>query len=73
MKRGNVSPETLVAVLRAAQNMGSGHETWEVLLAVAGAVPLSGEARDLYVTTAERLGDFEGRALSALVKSERRK
>jgi hypothetical protein len=73
-KRGSLSPETVVGVLRAAQGMGSSHETSQVLLAVAGAVPLSGEARDLYVTIAERLGDFEeGRALSALVKSERRK
>jgi beta-lactamase regulating signal transducer with metallopeptidase domain len=73
-KRGTLSPETVVAVLRAVQGMGSSHETSQVLLAVAGAVPLSGEARDLYVATAERLGDFEeGRALSALVKSERRK
>jgi beta-lactamase regulating signal transducer with metallopeptidase domain len=74
VKRGNPSAETVVAVLRAAQAMGSSHETSQVLLAVAGAVPLSGEARDLYVATAERLGDFEeGRALSALVKTERRK
>ena len=72
VKRGNPSAETVVAVLRAAQAMGSSHETSQVLLAVAGAVPLSGEARDLYVATAERLGDFEeGRALSALVKTER--
>jgi hypothetical protein len=73
-KRGSLSPETVVAVLRAAQGMGSNHETSQVLLAVAGAVPISGEARDLYIATAERLGDFEeGQALSALVKSERRK
>ncbi len=35
VKRGNLPPETIVAVLRAAQNMGSSHETSQVLLSVA--------------------------------------
>ena len=74
VKRGNLPPETMVAVLRAAQNMGSNHETSQVLLTLATTHPISGEARDLYISTAERLGDFEqGRALAALVKSERRR
>ena len=72
-KRGNLSPETLVALLRAAQGMGSSFETGQVLQTVVATHKLSGEARDVYVTTAERLGDFEqGRALTALVKAERR-
>jgi hypothetical protein len=72
-KRGNLPPETLVAVLRAAQGMGSDFETGQVLQAVAASHQLTGEARDLYVSTAGRLGDFEqGRALTALVKAERR-
>ena len=71
VKRGNLPPETVVAVLRAAQNMGSSHETSQVLMSVASTHQLSGEARDLYVTAAGRLGDFdEGRALTALVKNE---
>jgi len=38
---------------------------------VAATHQIAGEARDLYITTAGRLGDFEeGRALSALVKNE---
>jgi hypothetical protein len=72
-KRPNLAPETLVALLRAAQAMGSNFETGQVLQVVAATHKLSGEARDVYVSTAERLGDFEqGRALTALVKSERR-
>ena len=54
-------------------SMTSGHEASQVLLTVAATQKLSGEARDLYVSTAERLGDYEqGRTLTALVKSERR-
>ena len=73
VKRGNLSPETVVAVLRSTQSMDSGHEASQVLLSIAGNYPISGEARDLYITTAARLGNYEeSRALSALVKSERR-
>jgi hypothetical protein len=73
VKRGNLPPETVVAVLRAAQNMGSNHETSQVLMSLAATHQISGEARQLYVSAAERLGDFEqGRALTALVKAERR-
>jgi len=72
-KRPNLTPETVVAVLRAAQAMGSSFETGQVLQTVVTTHKLSGEARDVYVTIAERLGDFEqGRALTALVKAERR-
>jgi hypothetical protein len=43
-----------------------------VLQTVAAAHPIRGEARDLYVSIAEGLGDFEqGRVLSALLKNER--
>jgi hypothetical protein len=73
VKRGNLPPDTLVSVLRAAQSMGSSHETSQVLTAVASTHAISGEARDVYIAAAGRLGDFEeGRALSALVKSERK-
>jgi beta-lactamase regulating signal transducer with metallopeptidase domain len=74
MKRTDVSADTVLGVLRATQGMSSGFETSQVLLAVAANRPITGEARNLYIATAGRLGDFEeGRALSALVKNERTK
>ena len=74
VQRGDASPETVMAVLRSTGHMDSGFEASQVLLTVASKYTVSGEARDLYITAAERLGDFEqGQALAALVKSERRK
>ena len=52
VKRGSLSPETVVDVLRSAQGMSSGHEASQVLLAVATTHPISGEARDLYIAAA---------------------
>ena len=73
-KRPDASPETILAVLHAAAGMSSGFETSRVLLAVASNHSIEGPARDAYIDAAEKLGDFEqGRTLSALVKSERRK
>jgi len=73
-KRPDASPDTVLAVLRAAATMGSGFEISQVLLAVVSNHAVEGPARDAYVAAAEKLGDFEqGRTLSALVKSERRK
>jgi hypothetical protein len=73
-KRPDASPETILAVLRATSAMGSSFETSQVLLTIASNHPIEGPARDVYIATAEKLGDFEqGRTLSALVKSERRK
>jgi hypothetical protein len=41
-------------------------------MTLAANHPLKGQARELYIDVAERLGEFEqGRALSALVKNER--
>jgi beta-lactamase regulating signal transducer with metallopeptidase domain len=72
--RGNLPKETLVDVLRSARGMNSGFETSQVLQAVASGHTLTGEARDAYIDATEKLGDFEqGRALAALVRSERRK
>ena len=71
-RRAEASPDTIVAILRATQEMRGSFECSQVLQAVAASHPLKGEARDLYIDAAERLGDFEqGRALSALVKNER--
>jgi hypothetical protein len=73
-KRSDLSAETVLAVLRSAQMMGSNFETGRVLQAVAANHEISGEARSAYVDAASRLGDFEeGKALTALIKSERRK
>jgi hypothetical protein len=73
VKRTDLSPQTVLEVLRSAQGMKSSFETSQVLLALAASHPLSGEARDIYIATASRLGDFEeGRALTALVKNERK-
>jgi len=73
-KRPDASPDTIVAVLRASAPMGSSFEIAQVLLAVTASHAVEGPARDAYVAIAEKLGDFEqGRTLSALVKSERRK
>ena len=73
-KRPDASPDTILAVLRAAAPMGSSFEIAQVLLAVTSNHAVEGPARDAYVAIAEKLGDFEqGRTLSALVKSERRK
>ncbi len=73
-KRPDASPDTILAILRAAAPMGSGFEISQVLLAVASNHAVEGPAREAYIAAAEKLGDFEqGRTLSALVKSERRK
>ena len=71
-KRTDVSPETVVAILRSTKGVDSSFESSRVLQTLAASHPIKGEARDLYIAIAEGLGDFEqGRALSALVKSER--
>jgi len=73
-RRPDASPETILAVIRATKGMGSDFETSQVLQAVSSSHSIEGPARDAYIAAAEKLGDFEqGRTLSALVKSERRK
>jgi beta-lactamase regulating signal transducer with metallopeptidase domain len=73
-KRPDASADTVLGILRAAGAMSSGFETSQVLLAVAANHAIEGPARDAYIAAAEKLGDFEqGKTLSALVKSERRK
>ena len=63
-----------MAVLKAARGMSGSYETSQVLLAVASSTTLAGEARNAYIDAAEKLGDYEqGKALAALVRSERRK
>jgi beta-lactamase regulating signal transducer with metallopeptidase domain len=73
-KKPDLPADTLVSVLRSLRTMSSNFEASQVLLAVARQHALTGQARDLYIEAAERLGDFEqGRALAALVRSEKRK
>jgi hypothetical protein len=74
LKRSDASEATIVAVLRSVGHMSSGHESAQVLLATANAHPLTGEARDVYIDAAGKLGDFEqGRVMSALVRNEKRR
>jgi hypothetical protein len=73
VKRDDLSPDTVLGVVRSTQTMNSNHETSQVLRAVAAKYAVTGEARDVYISSASRLGDYEeSRALSALVKSEKR-
>ena len=72
--RPDVSADTVLAVLRATAGMNGSFDASQVLLAVAASHSVDGAARDAYIDAAEKLGDFEqGRALAALVKSERRR
>jgi beta-lactamase regulating signal transducer with metallopeptidase domain len=74
LEPGNASPQTVVAALRSTSTMDGTFEASQILQTIASKYTLTGEARDLYINAAERLGDFEqSRALAALVKSERRK
>ena len=71
-KRSDASNETIIEILRATQAMGSSFEASQVLLAIAATHQLKGEARDLYIAAADRLGNFEqGQVLAALVRSEK--
>ncbi len=73
VKRTDVSQETIVGVLHALTDMSGNFETSQVLQTIASHHRLSGEARDLYIDVAGRLGQFEqGQALTALVKADRR-
>jgi beta-lactamase regulating signal transducer with metallopeptidase domain len=67
LRNTSLSQDSLLAVLRAARSMSGGYETSQVLQAVARTHNLTGPARDLYVETAGRLGEYEqSQALAAL-------
>jgi hypothetical protein len=71
--RPDLSADTVLAVVQAAGGIDSNFESGQVLQALAARHAITGPARDAYVAAAGKLGNFEeGRALSALVKSERR-
>lgn len=72
--RRDTPAESLVALLRSARAIAGAYERSQVLLAVAANHQVSGSARDAYLQATERLGEYEqGKALSALVRSERRR
>jgi hypothetical protein len=74
VKRGDVSQDTVLSVIRSAQTMHGGFEKSQVLMAVAKTHQLTAQGRDAYLDAADALGDFEqGQVLSALLKSERRR
>jgi hypothetical protein len=74
VRRADASPETVLSALRATAAMGASFEAGQVLLAVAAAHPLTSAARDVYIDAAGKLGVFEqGKAVSALVRNERRR
>jgi len=70
LRRDNLSAETLAATIDAAST-GSDYETAQVLVTAARSHAITGPARDAYVRTAEKLGDYErNRALAALARTE---
>ncbi len=73
LARPDASADTTLHAIRAARGMGSDYEKAQVLITAVSRRALTGEARDVYIDVASSLGDHEqGRALSALVKAERR-
>jgi hypothetical protein len=73
-KRTDLSADSILAVLRATEGIDSGFEAGNVLRTVAAYQQITGPARDAYIAVASKLGDFEeGRAMAALVRSERTK
>jgi len=73
LRRTDVSADTLLAVMSEASRVGGDYETAQVLVAAARTQAINGAARETYIKTAERLGDYErDRALAALVRTEKR-
>lgn len=73
LKRPELSDESVLNVIRAVRSMGSDYERSQVLQQLAGSRQITGQARDAYIDVASSFGDYEqGRALAALLKSERR-
>jgi beta-lactamase regulating signal transducer with metallopeptidase domain len=76
VRKSGTTPETLRAVLQAAQagEAMNGYELSQLLQAIAANHVVSGDVREAYLAAADRLGDYEqGQAMAALVRSERRK
>ena len=64
--------EDILAVIKSVRAMSGDYETSQVLQQLAAKHAITGPARDAYIEATEALGDYEqGKALSALVKSDR--
>jgi hypothetical protein len=73
VQQPRLSDDVLESVLQAAGATSGSFEVSQVLQATASRHRLAGKNRELYVSIAGRLGQFEeGQALSALVKGETR-
>jgi beta-lactamase regulating signal transducer with metallopeptidase domain len=71
LRHSDISADTLLAALRAASTLPAGYEMSQVLQTAARHHSISGAARDLYVKSAERLGEYEqSQVLAALVRNE---
>ena len=71
--RPDVPPDVLISVLQAVGRTNGSFEASQVLQSIAAHHTLTGQARDLYIDMAGRLGRFEqDQALAALAKGERR-
>jgi len=67
-----MSNDTMMALLQSVKGMSGSYEASQVLQTLAARHAVTGAARDAYIDATEKLGDYEqGRALSALVKSDR--
>ena len=74
LSRGDLSQDLLMGVLRATRAIGGGYEASQVLQTAARNYAVTGPARELYVSTAERLGDYEqSQALAALARGEKKR
>jgi hypothetical protein len=72
LRRSDISAETLAASIDAAATVGGDYETAEVLVAAARSHEITGSARDAFVRTAVKLGEYErNRALAALARRGR--
>ena len=73
-RQPNVSHDVLLSALQSAKGMTGGYELAQVLTAVADTHTLTGDLREAYLDAADRLQGYDqGRVMTALVKSERRK
>ena len=71
--RADLSADTLLTLVQSAASIDSHFESGQVLQTIAAHHQITGAARDAYIAAAGKLGNFEeGRAMAALVKSERR-
>ena len=71
LSRPDLSAETLTMAISAAATVGGEYETAQVLVAAARSHEITGSARDVFVRTADKLGEYErNRALAALARNK---